>query len=64
MTANVQSYDVAVVIEALPGSVIQRVLDNADSDVVVVRPDRIVFDIGRDALAALASVSEAYVLGR
>lgn len=54
----------AVVIEALPGSVIQRVLDNADSDVVVVRPDRIVFGIGRDALAALASVSEAYVLGR
>ena len=52
------------IIEAGAGSVSRRVLDNADSDMVVVRPDRIVFGAGRAALVALAAVASDYALSR
>lgn len=54
----------AVVIEAASGAVSRRVLDNADSDVVIVRPDRIVFGAGRRALDALTEVARQYSLSR
>ena len=54
----------AVTIEARPGTVTGRVLDNAQSDVVVIRPDRIVFGKGRAALDELAEVARRYSLVR
>ena len=50
------------IIEAGAGSASRHLLDNADSDSVVVRPDRIVFGKGRDALDALAEVTRRYAL--
>jgi 3-(3-hydroxy-phenyl)propionate hydroxylase len=52
----------AVIVSATDGTVGARVLTNASSDVVVVRPDRIVFGKGRDALDALASAADLYAL--
>ncbi|MBU3690361.1 MAG: hypothetical protein B7C54_03295 [Acidimicrobiales bacterium mtb01] len=52
----------ALVLVARPGTVTQRVLDNAQSDVVVVRPDRIVLGSGRPGLDALARAVEQYAL--
>lgn len=54
----------AVTIEARPETVTGRVLDNAQSDVVVIRPDRIVFGTGRAALDDLAEVARRYALVR
>ncbi len=52
----------ATVIEARPGTAAERVLANASSELVVVRPDRIVFGSGRDALDALAQVVHEFAL--
>ena len=54
----------AVTIEGRPGTVTGRVLDNAQSDVVVIRPDRIVFGKGRAAIDELAEVARRYSLVR
>ena len=52
----------ALVLPARAGQVTQRILDNARSDVVVVRPDRIVLGSGRAGLDALARVVDEFAL--
>lgn len=49
---------------ARPGEVTARALARAESDVVVVRPDRIVFGKGRAALDALDSVATRFRLAQ
>jgi len=52
----------AQILVAREGVVTQRILDNAQSDVVVVRPDRIVLGVGRLGLDALARVIDEFAL--
>ena len=52
----------AQVLVARSEQVTQRVLDNAQTDVVVVRPDRIVLGSGRAGLDALARVVDEFAL--
>ena len=47
---------------ASPGTVSERVLVNADADVVVVRPDRVVLGSGGGALEVLAAAARRYAL--
>lgn len=47
---------------ARPNEVTSRILERAESDVVVVRPDRIVFGKGRAALDSLVSVAARFSL--
>lgn len=52
----------AQVLVARSEQVTQRVLDNAQTDVVVVRPDRIVLGAGRQGLDALARAIDEFAL--
>ena len=47
---------------ARPNEVTSRILERAESDVVVIRPDRIVFGKGRAALDSLAAVAARFSL--
>ena len=50
------------VLVASPSEVTSRVLANASSDIVVIRPDRIVLGTGAAGVAALVEVVERYSL--
>jgi 3-(3-hydroxy-phenyl)propionate hydroxylase len=52
----------ALILVAKDGAITQRILDNAQSDAVVVRPDRIVLGTGRSGLDALARAVEEFAL--
>lgn len=52
----------ALVLSARAGQVTQRVLDNAQSDVVIVRPDRIVLGSGRVGLDTFARAVDEFSL--
>lgn len=52
----------ARVIVARADTVTERILTNATSDVVIVRPDRIVFGAGRSSLDALRAAVEQFAL--
>jgi hypothetical protein len=52
----------ALVLAAKDGAITQRILDNAQSDAVVVRPDRIVLGTGRSGLDALARAVDEFAL--
>lgn len=52
----------AQVLVARDGTVTQRILANAESDVVVIRPDRIVLGSGRTGLDALARAVDEFAL--
>jgi 3-(3-hydroxy-phenyl)propionate hydroxylase len=51
-----------IVLVARDGTVTGRILDNAETDVVVVRPDRIVLGTGRAALAVLDDAAVKFAL--
>ncbi|MFM8946604.1 MAG: hypothetical protein ACKOJC_07875, partial [Actinomycetota bacterium] len=51
-----------LVLVAEPGTVTARILDHANSDVVVVRPDRIVLGHGSAALENLRAAASRYGL--
>jgi 3-(3-hydroxy-phenyl)propionate hydroxylase len=52
----------ALILVAKDGAITQRILDNAQSDAVVVRPDRIVLGTGRSGLDALARAVDEFAL--